>query len=129
MRNYLFRPNGIMEDMFSEFFTPSKSVSSALKTDIKQDEKSYSFEIELSGFKKEEISLTFDDGMMTVTAERKLDAGEGYVLRERKERYERSFYVGEIDEDGIKAKLIDGVLTVNLPKKTALPQKKNIVID
>ena len=112
MRNYLFRPNGIMEDMFSEFFTPSKSVSSALKTDIKQDEKSYTFEIELSGFKKEEISLTFDD-----------------VLRERKERYERSFYVGEIDEDGIKAKLIDGVLTVNLPKKTALPQKKNIVID
>ena len=96
-----------------------------MKTDIREtdDAKGYRLAVELPGFKKEEISLDFKDGYLTISAEKGLDKDEedkkGHLLRQ--ERYtgscSRSFYVGDIKPEDIKAKYEFGVLSVLVPKE------------
>ena len=96
-----------------------------MKTDIREtdDAKAYRFAVELPGFKKEEISLDIKDGYLTVSAEKGLDKDEedksGRLLRQ--ERYagacSRSFFVGEVKPEDVKAKYESGVLTVIVPKE------------
>ena len=95
-----------------------------MKTDIREtdDAKSYRFAVDLPGFKKDEISLDVKDGVLTISAEKGLDKEEedkkGRVLRQ--ERYAgacaRSFYIGDVKPEDIKAKYEDGVLTILIPK-------------
>jgi len=94
--------------------------------------------IDLPGFKKDEITLTLENGYLTVAAAKGLDMDKedkkGKVIRQ--ERYagamQRSFYVGEgITEEDIKAKYEHGVLSLTIPKKNVpqLPEKKVIMIE
>ena len=98
----------------------------------------YELDIDLPGFKKDEISLTLDNGYLVVGACKMLNEEEkddkGKLLRQ--ERYsgamQRSFYVGEgIDENDVKAKFEDGVLRLTFPKEKEpeLPEKKTIMIE
>ena len=88
---------------------------------------SYELSVDLPGFKKDEISLDIKDGYLTVSAEKGLDKKEedkkGRILRQ--ERYagvcSRSFYVGNVKPEDVKAKYESGVLSVVLPK---VDQKK-----
>ena len=99
--------------------------SHLMKTDIKELEDGYELEIDLPGFKKDEIQATLKDGYLTISAEKGLDQDEqekksGRYIR--RERYagacSRSFYVGEdIKKNDISAKMADGVLTLTIPKK------------
>ena len=109
-----------------------------MKTDIHEHEDRYEMHIDLPGFKKEEITLTLENGYLTVAATKGLDLDKeqnGKVIR--KERYagamQRSFYIGEgITEEEIKAKYEHGVLSLTIPKKEikpALPEKKVIMIE
>ena len=96
-------------------------------------------EIDLSGFKKEEVRAELKDGYLTVSAETntKKDekAGDGKYIR--RERYSgscsRSFYVGDgVKQEDIKAKFEDGTLKLFVPKEAAKPaveQKKYISIE
>ena len=95
-------------------------------------------DIDLPGFKKEEISLNLEDGYLIVAAAKGLDKDEktkkGRLIRQ--ERYagsmQRSFYVGEdLTEEDIKAKFENGVLRLTLPKKETpkVPEKKTILIE
>ena len=94
-----------------------------MKTDIKEMKDGYELEIDLPGFKKDEVNLELKDGYLTVSAEKGLDKDEedkkGRVLRQ--ERYagscSRSFYVGDVKPEDIKAKYESGVLTVLVPKE------------
>ena len=96
-----------------------------MKTDIREtdDAKAYRLAIDLPGFKKDEISLDLKDGYLTISAEKGLDKDEedkkGRILRQ--ERYagscSRSFYVGDVKPEDIKAKYESGVLTVLVPKE------------
>lgn len=116
--------------------TPATTV---MRTDIKENEDSFDLDIDLPGYKKEEVSAELKDGYMTITAQKnssddqKDDKGN-YIRRERfYGTCSRSFYVGkDITEADIKAKFEDGILKINVPKKEAkaeVPEKKFIAIE
>ena len=100
-----------------------------MKTDIKEVENGYEFEIDLPGFTKDEVTAELKDGYLTITASKGVDKDEqekdtGKYIR--KERYagacERSFYVGEdVTEEDIKAQFQHGILKLFVPKKEAKP--------
>ena len=115
-----------------------KHAAQVMKTDIHEHDDHYVVDIDLPGFKKDEIELSLENGYLTVSAAKGLNKDEqdkkGKVIRQ--ERYagamRRSFYVGTaLTEEDIKAKFEDGVLALNLPKKTAprMPEKKTILIE
>ena len=93
-------------------------------TDIKEHEDHYDVQIDLPGFRKEDISVELNDGYLTITATKGHDQEEknkaGKIIRQ--ERYagemSRSFYVGdELSSEDIHAKYEGGVLTLKVPKK------------
>ena len=115
-----------------------KHAAQMMKTDVHEHEDQYEVDIDLPGFKKDEITLDLENGYLTVSAAKGLDKDEknkkGKLIRQ--ERYagsmQRSFYVGEgVTEEDVKAKFEDGVLKLNIPKKEApkVPEKKTIMIE
>ena len=115
-----------------------KNAAHVMKTDVREHEGGYEVDIDLPGFKKDEIKLTLENGYLTVAAGKALNSDEkdkkGKVIRQ--ERYsgsmQRSFYVGEnLTEEEIKAKFEDGVLKLTVPKKekAEVPEKKLIQIE
>ena len=115
-----------------------KHANNVMKTDVKETDTSYEVDIDLPGFKKDEINAQLDNGYLTISAAKGLDKDEkdkkGKYIR--KERYagamSRSFYVGEgITQEDIKAKYEDGILRLSVPKKEAkaVDDKKYIAIE
>ena len=115
-----------------------KHAKNLMKTDIREHESGYEVDIDLPGFKKDEINLQLDNGYLTVSAAKGLDkdeqAKDGTYIR--KERYagscSRSFYVGEgVTEEDVHAKYEDGILKLAIPKKEdKIPEgKKDIAIE
>ena len=109
-----------------------------MKTDVREKEDGYEIDMDLPGFKKDQVELTLENGYLTVTANKGFDKDEkdkqGRMIRQ--ERYagsmQRSFYVGDnMTEEDVKARFEDGVLHLNLPKKDArkVPEKKTICIE
>ena len=108
-----------------------------MKTDVKETEEGYEVDVDLPGFRKEDIKLELNNGYLTISTEKSLekkDERKGRVLRQ--ERYsgtmQRSFYVGGgITEEDIKAKYENGVLSLLIPKKEVKrePEKKRILIE
>ena len=115
-----------------------KHAGNVMKTDVKETDTGYEVDIDLPGFKKDEINAKLDNGYLTISAAKGLDKDEkdkkGKYIR--KERYagamSRSFYVGEgITQEDIKAKYEDGILRLSVPKKEAkaVENKKYIAIE
>ncbi|MCR5097831.1 MAG: Hsp20/alpha crystallin family protein [Lachnospiraceae bacterium] len=109
-----------------------------MRTDVHEHDDHYEVDIDLPGFKKDEITLELKDGYLLVSANKSLDNDKqdkkGKLVRQ--ERYsgsmQRSFYVGEnITEDEIKASFKHGVLNLTVPKEEneKLPEKKQILIE
>ena len=102
-----------------------KHAKNVMKTDVKEIDNSYEVDIDLPGFKKDEIEAKLENGYLTISAAKGLDKEEkeekdGKYIR--KERYSgamsRSFYVGdELKQEDIKAKYEDGILKLSVPKK------------
>ena len=102
-----------------------KHAKNVMKTDVKETDNSYEVDIDLPGFKKDEIEAKLENGYLTISAAKGLDKEEkeekdGKYIR--KERYSgamsRSFYVGdELKQEDIKAKYEDGILKLSVPKK------------
>lgn len=115
-------------DLFGEH-SPlyGKHTKNIMKTDIREGEHGYELAVDLPGFKKDEIDLELKDGYLSISTQKGLDKEEedkkGRVIRQ--ERYAgvcaRSFYVGDVKPEDVKAKYESGVLTVTLPK--AEPKK------
>ena len=115
-----------------------KHANNVMKTDVKETDTGYEVDIDLPGFKKDEINAQLDNGYLTISAAKGLDKDEkdkkGKYIR--KERYagamSRSFYVGEgITQEDIKAKYEDGILRLSVPKKEAkaVENQKYIAIE
>ena len=115
-----------------------KHANNVIKTDVKETDTGYEVDIDLPGFKKDEINAQLDNGYLTISAAKGLDKDEkdkkGKYIR--KERYagamSRSFYVGEgVTQEDIKAKYEDGILRLSVPKKEAkaVENKKYIAIE
>ena len=111
-----------------------------MKTDVKETENGYELEMDLPGFKKEEVKVSLNNGYLVIRAEKGLNEDEkdkksGKYIR--RERYagtcERSFYVGEdITEEDVKGEFKHGILKLSIPKKEVkhpVEEKKYIAIE
>ena len=114
----------LFDDIFDDSFFVSRNDNKMMKTDVEEKDDGYEFAIDLPGVKKDNIKVSLDDGYLTISAkqESKDDEKNKHGKFIRRERYygevSRSFYVGEsITEEDIKAKLEDGILKINIPKK------------
>lgn len=133
-----------MDDNFERNFFGSrnplygKHSKNLMKTDVKETDNGYELDIDLPGFKKDEITAHLEDGYLTVSAAKGVDKDEKdkegrYIRRERYSgSMTRSFYVGNaVTEQDIKAKYEDGILSLSIPKKDpkAVEAKKCIAIE
>ena len=146
-------PSIFGENLFDEFFDddfpmiPMRSIRNPLygknaknlmKTDVRETDNTYELDIDLPGFKKDEVQLDLKDGYLTISAAKGLDKDQedkkGKYIRQ--ERYagacSRNFFVGEgIEPRDVSAKFEDGILRVSLPKqvKKELPKNSTIAIE
>ena len=91
------------------------------KVDIVENENAFVLQAELPGMSREDIHVSLEDGVLTLSGERQVEGGnedQGYVYRERSfGSFNRSFKLGkEVQADTISATYTDGVLAVTLPK-------------
>ena len=140
------------ENLFDDFFSDDfqmfpmwngrsplygKNAKNLMKTDVRETENSYELDIDLPGFKKEEIGLDLRNGYLTISASKGLDKDtkdkEGKYIRQ--ERYagscSRSFYIGTgVESKDVTAKYEDGILKISFPKETKkeLPASTTIQI-
>lgn len=123
MNNMIKNDNyGILDPLFDELFFGNKNKHEVMKTDIKDEGDHYLMKIDLPEVKKENIKLSLEDGYLIVST--KFDYNNedkeknNYIRRERHYgNCSRSYYLGEdVTEKDIKAKLQDGVLTLNVKK-------------
>ena len=144
-------PSIFGENLFDDFFDDDfmrfpvwggrnplygKHAKNLMKTDVRETENTYEVDIDLPGFKKDEINVDLRDGYLTIQAAKGLDKDEndkkGQYIRQ--ERYagacSRSFYVGDVEAKDISAKYEDGILKLSLPKqaKQELPKHSTIAI-
>ena len=145
-------PSIFGENLFDDFFGDpfgmmmpqgrdplyGKHAKNLMKTDVREMDGSYELDVDLPGFKKDEVSIDLKDGYLTISAEKSMEKDKenekGKMLRQ--ERYsgvmQRSFYIGDhLSEEDVKASYESGVLHIKFPKKEALkaPEKKTILIE
>ncbi len=133
---------GIFDPLFDEFFDfpvipqRRKELADIMKTDVREVGEEYKIDIELPGYKKEDVSMDLENGYLIVSAKKEENKEDSvkehnYIRRERRfGACTRSFYVGDIKEEDIKAKLENGVLTISIPKEVKkLETKKKIEIE
>lgn len=130
-------PDRLFEDMF-DFGEPRgpHGPKERMECDIYEEDGKYVVEASAFGFNKEDIKVEAEDGNIMITAEKKEDNKEEkddkkYLRRERHfhSKVQRAFYLGDIDEDAIKANFINGVLKVEVPKKQIESKRKCIDIE
>lgn len=145
-------PSMFGESLFDDFFDDDfmrfpawggrnplygKHAKNLMKTDVRETENTYEVDIDLPGFKKDEVNVQLEDGYLTVSAAKGLDKDEKKKGRYiRQERYagqcSRSFYVGEsVKPKDVHAKFEDGILKLSLPKaeQPKLPDHRTITIE
>lgn len=125
----------LFDDFFDDFTRPARSVmrystptANVMRTDVKESDTGYELDIDLPGYKKEDVKAELKNGYLSINAATNTnnDAKDENGKYIRKERYygscSRSFYVGEnITQEDIKAKFEDGILKISVPKKEAKP--------
>ena len=143
----IFRDN-LFDDMFDFDFDKEfdrmmrplygKHSQNMMKTDVRETEDSYELDIDLPGFKKDEITIQLDNGYLSISASKGLDKNEEnkdgkYIRRERYAgSMNRTFYVGsQLTQQDIQAKFEDGILKISVLKKDVqqIEQNKYIAIE
>ena len=105
-----------------------------MRTDIKETEKDYVMEVEMPGMDKKDIGIDLKDGYLNISVQKSEkqdgDKKENYIHRERSFSCRRSYYVGDVQKEDIKAKYENGILTVTIPKESpSHPQEHRIEIE
>ena len=135
----MYMPSIFGENLFDDFFSDpfdmvmprslnalyGKHAKNLMKTDVRETDDSYEVDMDLPGFKKDEVKVQLADGYLTIEAAKGLDKDEKdkksgkYIRRERYAgSMSRSFYVGEgVTQEDIHAKYEHGVLKLSIPKK------------
>lgn len=127
--------SNLFDEMFRDPFFKELSTETIMKTDIREKDNEYHFEIDLPGYKKEEINAELADGYLTITAKKESSNDEkdnnGNYLR--RERYSgecsRSYFVGKgLREEDIKASFNNGILHLTFPKEPEkIEEKKKLI--
>ena len=119
-------------EVFFNNFLDSMDNDKKMQCDIYEKDNNINIEMDIPGFNKEDINIEINKGNLFVTAEKNEEENEDkkYLRRERKfyGKYQRSFYLGEIDEENIEASFENGILKISIPKKTEEETKKLIEI-
>lgn len=134
-----------MDDFFDDFmdasfYRPNRLGSApAMKADVQELENAYQIDLELPGFKKEDLHAELKDGYLTIqatheTKEEEKDPKGKYIRQERYTgHYQRSFYVGnDVTQEDVHAAFENGILKLTVPKKeaqTKIPESKTILIE
>lgn len=127
----------VFDDLFKDDFFKGKEKSNLMKTDIRETDNSFVLDIDLPGYKKEDIKIDVTDGYLTINAKTSTENNEEekgkFVRRERfMGEVSRSFYVGEdVEVENIKASFKNGTLCLEVPKvdpELSKPEKKYIEI-
>ena len=138
-------PSIFGENLFDDFFGDpfgmmprgrdplyGKHAKNLMRTDVRETEDTYELDVDLPGFKKDEVTLELKNGVLTIQAVKGLDKDEtdkkGKYIRQ--ERYagacSRSFYVGKgVEPEEIGAKFENGILEISVPKETKKPEVKS----
>lgn len=135
--------NSIVDDLFADFpalfkndFNNSER-KGTVPVNVKEIENGFILEVIAPGFEKSDFKVNLDSNLLTISADKKTEVsenGEGKnkdIRREYSYRsFKRSFTIDDkIDATKIEASCINGVLTLNLPKKEAVKaQATEIVI-
>ncbi len=142
-------PSIFAEELFDDMFDMNamfgkknplygKNAKNLMKTDIRETAKTYELDIDLPGFKKDEIQVELENGYLTIRAEKGLDKDQQDKMGRyiRQERYagamSRSFYVGTtVTAEDMAAKFENGILQITVPKepKKELPRKNTLAIE
>lgn len=128
-------PKGFsFNDFFDSYLTEGNySNKFSNKCDIYEKDGQHFLELEIPGLNKEDIKIEIEDGYLTVSASKKEeteDESKNYIRKERSfESMQRKFYVGNIDNDKIKADFKDGILFISFPKEDKESNKKQITIN
>ncbi|MBR3623809.1 MAG: Hsp20/alpha crystallin family protein [Selenomonadaceae bacterium] len=117
-------PEGsLFNRLWDAFDTPFAAPNAqGFKVDVKDNGGAYELTADLPGLKQEDISLSYENDYLTLSAKREDNVDEkddkgNYIRRERSYgQMERSFYITGIDKEHAKAEFKDGVLKVELPK-------------
>ena len=147
----MMMPSIFGEDLFDDFMdfpferevfgkrnpVYAKNEKNLMKTDVRETDSAYELDIDLPGYKKDEVTAKLENGYLTIRAAKSPNKDQKenrkYIRRERYAgSMSRSFYVGEhIRQDEIKAKFEDGILRLTVPKKSAqqVEEKKYISIE
>ena len=135
----------LFNDFFDDSFAPfeeferhnplyGKRAANVMKTDVRETENGYELDIDLPGFKKEDVSVQLENGYLSISAEKGVEKEEtnkkGKFIR--KERYSgqcsRSFYVGDgLQAKDVSAKFEDGILKVSVPKTAPQVETNNVI--
>lgn len=128
--------NDVFDDFFYEPFQ-NRSTINVMRTDISESNDQYILNMELPGFKKEDIQMELKDGYLMISAtkneSKEAKDSDGRVIR--RERYtgscSRNFYVGDIRQEDIRASFENGELKVFVPKENVkrVEEKKYITIE
>lgn len=135
----------LFDDMFNDAFTlvPAfaknasigSGIKNLMKTDVRELENTYELDIDLPGFKKEDVRIELDKGYLTISASRTADNDEKdkkgqYIRRERYSgECSRSFYIGEnVEPKDVTAKFENGILQIAFPKAPQPKQPENKLI-
>lgn len=127
-------PSRIFLDDFLDDLSSNKEHNNKMVCDIYEQDGKYFIEVDVPGFKKEDIKIECDKGNLKIVAEKHIEKEEHnkkkYIHRERKfyEKCERSFYLGDVDENKISAEFNDGTLKIVVPKEENTNTKKLIDI-
>jgi len=112
----------MLDDFFADSWPIRRSLAGdTFKLDVRENEKEYIIEAELPGIKKDEINVAINEGRLIISVKReeKLeDEGKNYIHKER--RYAsmtRNIFLADASDEGIKAKLEEGILNITVPKK------------
>lgn len=146
----IFNGNSLFDDFF-DFDFPSfgqvedvnrklygKHAQGLMRTDVHETDNMYELDIDIPGFKKDEIAISLENGYLVIGAAKSFNEEEKDEKHKliRQERFsgalQRSFYVGDnIDENDVKARFEDGVLKLTFPKdkEPEVPEKKTIMIE
>ena len=128
------RERSLLQDFEKEFFGSSAGYASGFKTDIIDQKDQYVLQAELPGFSKEDIHIDVDGDYLTISAshqEENEEKKDNYIRKERRYgSFSRSFNVSDVSTDKISASYKDGVLELDMPKRTPdLPQRQQISIN
>ena len=126
--------HNMLDDFFSDGFFPTRNLMrDTFKVDVLDNEQDYTIEADLPGVAKEDVALDFNEGRLLISVNKEetaTNSGKNYIHQERhRVSMSRSIYLADANEEAVKAKMENGVLTITVPKKVKESTAKRISIE